>query len=57
MFLRSEKYSEMKFLQRKFVFQKEFNLRVIGERKQHSLGVLSYKNSCLFSEDVLKKKQ
>ena len=57
MFLRSEKYSEMKFLQRKFVFQKEFNLRVIGERKQHSLEVLSYKNSCLFSEDVLTKKQ
>ena len=57
MFLRSEKYSEMKFLQRKFVFQKEFNLRVIVERKQHSLEVLIYKNSCLFSEDVLKKKQ
>ena len=57
MFLGSEKYSEMKFLQRKFVFQKEFNLRVIVERKQHSLEVLSYKNSCLFSEDVLKKKQ
>ena len=57
MFLRSGNFSEMKFLQRKFVFQKGFTLRVIVERKQISSKVLSFTEICLLSEGALKEKQ